>query len=544
MRASAILGSVICLVLSGLASSASAQPLFGGTSKLIPASQVAPSLAGPGTGPLRALEPNPSGFLRAKARANARAYAHGGGGTGGGGSGPTINSYPNVSPSFGGIYQSGVTPPDTTGAIGPDRFIETVNDKYAIYNRSGSLIKSGSLSSLVGISGFLDSVSDPQMMWDPKTQRFYFSAVYYNANMSDAGLAIGWSTTATPSSSADFCKYAYDTGSVLPDYPKLGDSPDFVIYGYNKFANAGSTFTGAEFAAVNKPPAGSSCAPTSSFVVTNSGSLPNVNGTPVATPVPAKLVDDTSGPGYVVAAADLSQVASGNFISVYSVTTSSTPYTGGIPKPAFGVLNPISVSSYSMPASALQSGSSYRLDTLDGRLENAVAAVDPSRGGDVAIWTAQSVFGGAGAEERWYELDPSTTAVLQHGAVTSSSLFVWNGDISPDRAFTNGTGSFGSAAAMSVSTSSSSAHPAIQFVTEAGGTQSALQPLVKAGGPAVDFSCSSTTPCRWGDYSGASPDPVAGTGSTGKVWLANQYNVSGGTTSSTSWRTWLFAATP
>jgi titin len=66
---------------------------------------------------------------------------------------------------------------------------------------------------------------------------------------------------------------------------------------------------------------------------------------------------------------------------------------------------------------------------------------------------------------------------------------------------------------------------------------------VQSSGADVDLSCSSTTPCRWGDYSGASPDPSA-TGTVGKVWLGNQYNLAGGTTSSTSWRTWLFAVTP
>jgi len=97
--------------------------------------------------------------------------------------------------------------------------------------------------------------------------------------------------------------------------------------------------------------------------------------------------------------------------------------------------------------------------------------------------------------------------------------------------------------AMSVSTSSTTAYPAIQFVTKAGtNAQSSLEPLVQATGPNVDFSCSSTTPCRWGDYSGASPDP--GSTTAGKVWLANQYNTASGNTSGTAWRTWLFGVTP
>jgi hypothetical protein len=107
-------------------------------------------------------------------------------------------------------------------------------------------------------------------------------------------------------------------------------------------------------------------------------------------------------------------------------------------------------------------GSPYLLDTLDARFEAAVAAVDPGHG--IALWTAHAVFGGPGAEERWYEIDPTTGSLLQSNTVTSSSLFVWNGAVSPDRANSGSTAAFGDSMAMSVSTSSTSSYPAIQLV--------------------------------------------------------------------------------
>jgi hypothetical protein len=480
-------------------------------------------------------------FARAKAAANARSGGGGTSGRGGGGA-PIVSSYSNVSPSFNGIYQTGQTPPDTTGAIGPDRYIETINTEYGIYNRAGSLLNSGSLSSLTGVSGglFGYSLSDPQMIWDAQTQRFYYSAVYYDALLVDTGLAVGWSKTATPSGSADFCQYAIGFGSELPDYPKLGDSSDFLLYGYNMFGGGGSTYDGSEFVMLNKPPAGSSCAPTSAFTVTGSGTLHNADGSLAATPVPANLVDDSNGAGYVVANADLTLTPSASFVSVYSVKTNGTD-ANGIPVPSVTGPTNVPVPSYKMPANAAQNGSSYRLDTLDGRFEAAVAALDQ---GKLAVWTAHAVYGGAGAEERWYEIDPNAGSLLQSGAVSSPSLYVWNGAVSPDRATNGTTGTFGDSMAMSMSTSSATTYPAIRFVWKRGGSaQSALTNLVQATGPSVDFSCSSTSACRWGDYSGASPDP-AGSGATGKVWLANQYNVGSTKTSSTSWRTWLFAVSP
>jgi len=540
-------GVVAAIVAASCAQAANAAPAP--ASALLAASAVA-ATHGHGAGGVSGYMPlHAQAYRLAKEAANARAgVATKGGGRprGGGGGGPTVSSYANVSPSFNGAYDPSATPPDTTGSIGPDRYVEAMNTQYAIYSRSGSLINGGSLSDLTGIATglFGYALSDPQVMWDAKTQRFYYSAVYFDSLFfSDNGIAIGWSKTATPSSAGDFCQYAIPFGSELPDYPKLGDSSDFLLLGYNEFGNFASTYDGSEFAMVNKPPAGSACAPTSAFAVYASGVLQNADATQAATPVPANLVDDVNGTGYVVANADLSTVPSASFISVYSVSTNGTD-ANGIPIPFVSGPASVPVPSYSLPASARQAGSSYLLDTLDGRFEASVAAVDPAHGGVTAVWTAHAVFGGAGSEERWYEIDPATTSLLQSGVVTSSSSFVWNGSVSPDRANNGTSGAFGADMALSVSTSSASSYPAIGFVSKKGaGAQSALTTLVQSGGAAVDLSCSSTTPCRWGDYSGAVPDPAA-TGTVGRVWLANQYNVSGGTTLSTSWRTWVFAVTP
>jgi hypothetical protein len=511
-----------------------------------------PTHTGPAPSSYGYLPLHPDFYAQAKAAANAQANISSKRRPGGGGGGPTISTYSNVTPSFQGTYQTQLAPPDTTGAIGPDRYIETINTKFVIYNRTGSSIGSGSLASLTNIpslpnndgcffQGSAASHSDPQMMWDNETQRFYYVDVWYDGTfLSCAGVSFGYSTTSTPAGASDFCHYRINTGGTLFDYPKLGDSKNFLEVGYNKFSGGGSSYDGSEIMTINKPPSGSTCAAATAFGLVFHGT-----GTQ-ATPVPANLVDDSNGTGYVVANPDLTVGGhSASTISLYTVSWNGSSVDGSSrPVPTFGGPITVSVPSYSLPSNAPEKGTTALIDTLDGRFEAAVAAIDPAAGG-VRIWTAHAVFGsnpGIGAEERWYEINPSGS-LTNHGAAASSSLFIWNGAISSDRSASSG-GSFGSSFAMSVSTSSSTTYPAIQFVTgvRSGGvlTQSALNNLAQATGKNVDFTCS---PCRWGDYSGASPDPAA-TGTVGKVWLANQTNVASSTSSDTDWRTWIFGVIP
>jgi hypothetical protein len=56
----------------------------------------------------------------------------------------------------------------------------------------------------------------------------------------------------------------------------------------------------------------------------------------------------------------------------------------------------------------------------------------------------------------------------------------------------------------------------------------------------VDFSCTPT--CRWGDYSGATPDPLASAG--GQVWLSGEWNLAATDGSATVWQTWNWSAKP
>lgn len=95
---------------------------------------------------------------------------------------------------------------------------------------------------------------------------------------------------------------------------------------------------------------------------------------------------------------------------------------------------------------------------------------------------------------------------------------------------------------LGFTTSSSSTFATIRMVSKIGaGAVSGLVTVKASTTSDKNFSCS---PCRWGDYGGATPDPAASlVASTGSVWLTNQWTA-GGSAFSSGDRTWNWQATP
>ena len=176
-------------------------------------------------------------------------------------------------------------------------------------------------------------------------------------------------------------------------------------------------------------------------------------------------------------------------------------------------------------------------------LTQAVSARDPSNGNQLGMWTQHAVAGAAGARVRWYEINPAVPTVLRAGRASHLSLFAFNAAISPDRAVRGDTSLFGDSMAMTYNTSSASTPPAIVAVSKVGDSpQSDPVTIVTSPNPDVGFDCVELEgKCRWGDYAGATPDPLPAVGS--RVWFSNMYNEGTSTTQST-WTTRNFAVTP
>jgi hypothetical protein len=469
------------------------------------------------------LTPDPAQLGAAKARAAAR--------LGGGAllSPSTSASSPTPAAAvFGGLNSAGMsaggseTPPDTTGAIGPGNYLEFVNDTgVTAYNRNLSPV-----SGPVGLGNFIgypsDEVFDPQIQWDQNWGRWIYVMDDIEEPFSSNWLAFGWSKTADPTdlsteepgagTGAGWCSYFLYTGSEFDDYPKLGHGNSGITIGSNVFNLETGEFLTARIWSISKPPSPGTCPeweafePGTELTVEAFGSpaepLETADGDTAFTPVPANTADSSSA-SYVVAA-DSRYFTPDAQIMGWHVN-------GGGEGATLVEDGNMNVEPFEMPANVPQPGTSKVIDSSDARLTNAVAANDPAVGQE-AVWTQHTIEGPGGRSEvRWYELLPGTQTVRQEGTISDPSRFVFNAAISPTRE--------GDAAAIDFNRGSAALSPDMHAQSRAAGTPlSEMEGDVLLGtssGSAQDFSC---TPCRWGDYAGASPDPAVG----GLVWGSNQ----------------------
>ena len=425
---------------------------------------------------------------------------------------------------FNGLNKSGLSfadnggfqnsPPDTTGAIGPNHYVELINSVIGVYNRSDlSLAVQATFFAWLGVANpFATPLCDPQIQWDPSSQRWLY--VVLECIPGNDKFLFGWSKTPNPTDLVNgWCKFNLSTPGVLSDYPKLGHSSKYMMVGTNNFSDSGiNPFVTAQITWMRTPnPGVTTCtAPSAHFEGSAATPLTNGDGvTLTSTPVPVNTSTNAAD-GYV--------------ISGYDAFGAGPP---GSPQhklavfhlDSLGILHAASdltVNIYSIPAPAPNlGGSSFNIDTLDARLTQAVG--DPTTG----IYTQHTVDGTLGRSKvTWYEIKvvSGVPKLIQQGDITSSTDFVYNAAISPR--------GDGQGAVIFYNRSSAAIDPVIatqgrMIWTAAGQMEPGEIVLAASTAGDSDFSCDFTLhgeACRWGDYSGASPDP----NNNNVVWGSNQ----------------------
>lgn len=117
-----------------------------------------------------------------------------------------------IGENFDGITaaEGGATPPDPSGAVGPNHYVNAVNVVVKIFDKSGNVLAGP--TSLGNFIGDGQNSGDPIIMYDQLADRWFVSQF----NLSNNGLSIAISETPDPTGAYFLYEFPLDA---FPDYP-------------------------------------------------------------------------------------------------------------------------------------------------------------------------------------------------------------------------------------------------------------------------------------------------------------------------------------
>jgi hypothetical protein len=392
-------------------------------------------------------------------------------------------------------------PPDTMGAPGIDHYVQFVNGRFSIYNKSTG----GQISSVTSLTfwngagvtfGASDSRSDPRIFFDPTVNRWFASQIDVvggsTGNTNNFLLAV--SNTADPTQG--FKAFRFGIGSNFGDFDTMGVNADGVYLSTNNFAlNAGNTTP-----------------PTNTTVV----SIPKADLL-LATPTIANRTQFTAeslnNEGNVVQPAIHFGPSVGREALLGMSNTGTTElrrtsvFNAAQQTPGVATLSAssgIAIPPAPNPPVALQQGGTGTLDSIDNRLAQVIQV-------GTTLWAAQGTNVGGRAGIQWYKIDQSTNTVLQTGTIGGAGFDC----IAPSIA-ANANGAVVIGYTRTASDTFPSAYASVGTTSSGGVTSFAPAGLLKAG--AAGYSGS-----RWGDYSATYTDPA----DPGIFWTNQEWATTG-----------------
>lgn len=405
---------------------------------------------------------------------------------------------PAPADSFAALGDDGTAiPPDTDGAVGPDRLVTALNSQLRIQDRTGGVISTTSLDSFFAATngGSCDALSashcpfDPHVLYDPYGGRFIAVAAS-DPGRSSSAILVQVSDDSDPSGSWYGFKVDPDPGSTLwADYPAVGFNKSWVVVQVNMFSIATGQFVRSQIYAFDKAKLYGDVhtAPIATMFKVTGG----------ATEQPAATYSSTVATMYLVE--DLAGNSGGHgYLRMSKITgaVGSETLTVGYAKPS-------TASTWrDLPSSALlpQSGISAKVDAGDARMLNCVWRLG-------AIWCTHQVFLPAtstatAAAVQWWQLSPAG-AVLQRGRVGSAGS-------ATDYAYPSIAVNALADVLIGYSTFSATQHPgagySFRMAGDAAGTM--RSPVVLQAGAATYDKTGGSGANRWGDFSSTVVDPA------------------------------------
>jgi hypothetical protein len=419
------------------------------------------------------------------------------------------NLIPPTGVSFNGMTNtSTTTPPDTNGDVGPNHYVQMVNTRFQIFNKTGtSVFGPASINTLwAGFGGACqtENAGDPVVLYDQLANRWLltqFTAAgptYFNC--------VALSTSGDPTGT--YYRWAFTTGTNFPDYPKYGIWSDGYYISTREFA--GTPFAGIGAYALNRDQMilGNPSPQVVSFLFPP-GALPSLTGDGL---LPADLDGPTlppvGSPQYYVGSMDGGGPygASTDALNLFKFTVNWTTPTSS----TFALSNQIGVAAFDSifpctPTSRAcipQPGTATKVDILSYRQRPLHRLAYRNFGTHESLVTTQSVEAVTGiAGMRWWEIRSpnSSPTIFQEGTYAPDNVNRWMGSLAADR---QGNMLLG----FSVS-DATSIFPGIRYtgrlVTDPLGTMPQGEGVMIAGG-----GSQGSTGNRWGDYSSMNLDPT------------------------------------
>jgi hypothetical protein len=394
-----------------------------------------------------------------------------------------------------------VAPPDTTGDVGPNHYVQWVNLRYAVYTLVRGL--NNEITGFLPVPGFpkqgnviwqgfggrcqTDNDGDPIVQYDQLADRWILTQFAVSATPYTQCVAVSTS----PDPTGTYFRYAFSYSRSFNDYPKMGVWPDAYYITYNMFRN-GASFTGNTVCAFERAQMLAGLAARQACVNTTAG----------ASLEPADLEGSTLPPA---GSPNLLMSLTSTAVQFWRFAVNWGAGTGTLTGPT----NVAGVAAFSRACSGgaciVQPGTTTRLDSLADRLMYRLSY--RNFGDHEALVINHSVTSGTGVGIRWYELrnaagqtfGSAAPVLFQQGTFAPSNDFRWMGSAAMDK---NG------GIAIGYNISSSTIVPSIRYAYRAASDPAGIMGnetsvLVGSGSQTGSLT-------RWGDYSTISVDPVDG----------------------------------
>lgn len=393
---------------------------------------------------------------------------------------------------FVGITSTGWEPPDPDMAAGPNHVVEVTNGAISFFQKDGTqdfqdqIEGGGGFWGNQGATGF---VFDPEVRWDPHSERFFAMANERASNGAPYFL-LAVSDDANPNGA--WHKYRINVQSAINDTDI--DSPNMGIDNQAVYLTA-DFFGPTKFLVyvIEKAPLLSGGPVNANSTVLNGQQSLGVPVTYGTSPRQYMIWSPESG--------------NQNSIEIFAI---NNPLTA----PSL-VSTTLTVPNFTQPENPPQMGTSVSPETFESRFWSCIY-----RNG--SLWATHHVNSNR-VRQRWYEID------MGNWPVSGSPSLVQSGEVDPGAGIRTFFGSIAvdedNNMGMTFARSASN-----EFISMGYTWRAASDPLGTTRPMEIaNVSGSPDSTGRWGDYSGCSPDPDK----PGLFWAVHEYRPG------SNWRTWI-----